>query len=150
MMRKIIYSCLFLLLPVQAILAEEPSPLKLGDDLKKAELVLGDLLPCYKIVFQGLNEEDIKHLISKETSRCLGSKKYGVFIDITSHDKIHSIRINREYAESEITKPLYGILQTSDFKSIRALCGSPIKDDKSGGDYRTYVFLCLPLPRCSC
>ena len=120
----------------------EPFPLKLRDDLKKAELVLGDLSPCYKIVFPGLNEKDIKNLISKGTSRCLGSKKYGVFLGITSHDKIHSIRINREHAECEITKPLYGILPTFDFNSIRAVCGPPIKEEKNGSEYRTYFFRC--------
>lgn len=142
MIKKIICTCLFLLVPTQSILAEQLFPLKLGDDLKKAELVLGDLLPCYKIVFPGLNEKDINNLISKGTSRCLGSKKYGVFLGITSHDKIHSIRINREHAELEITKPLYGILPTSDFNSIRAVCGPPIKEEQNGSEYRTYVFRC--------
>jgi hypothetical protein len=142
MIKKIICTCLFLLLPTQSILAEELFPLKLGDDLKKAELVLGDLLPCYKIVFPGLNEKDINNLISKGTSRCLGSKKYGVFLGIASHDKIHSIRINREHAALEITKSLYGILPTSDFNSIRAVCGPPIKEEKNGSEYRTYVFRC--------
>lgn len=140
MLRKLTFVCLFFLLPIQTIFADESFPLKLGDDLKTAELVLGDLLPCYKVVFPGLNEDNIKNLTSKGTSRCLGTKRYGVFLGITSHDKIHSIRINREHAELYVTKPLYGVLPTSNLESIRAVYGPPIKEEENGSEYRTYYF----------
>jgi hypothetical protein len=140
MIKKLTCVCLFLLWPVQTIFSEESFPLKLGDDLKMAEMVLGDLLPGYKVVFPGLNEEDIKNLTSKGASRCLGSKRYGVFLGITSHDKVHSIRINREHAELYVNKPLYGVLPTSNLESIRAVYGPPIKEEENGSEYRTYFF----------
>jgi hypothetical protein len=140
MLRKLTYVFLFFLLPVQTILAEESFPLKLGDDLTRAELVLGDLLPCPMVVFQGLTKDDIKNLISKGTPGCLASKRYGVFLGITSDNKIHSIRINREHAELNVTKPLYGVLPTSNLESIRAAYGPPIKVEENGSEYRTYYF----------
>jgi hypothetical protein len=114
--------------------------LKLGDDLKAAELALGDLLPCYRVVFPGMNENDIRNLVSQGTSQCLGTKRYGVFLGITSDKKIHSIRVNREYAELPIIKPLYGVLPTSNLDTIKSVYGRPIKEKENGNEYRTYFF----------
>jgi hypothetical protein len=113
----------------------------LGDDLNKAEEVLGTLVPSHQVVFPGLRDEDVSNILPQNaTSTFLGSKRYGVFIGLTSAKKIFSIRINREHAELEISKPLYGVLPTDSLETLERKFGKAVKIEDNNDEYSDYYF----------
>jgi hypothetical protein len=86
------------------------------------------LVPACDVVFPGLRGEDVNNILPKNTtSTFLGSKRYGIFLGLTSAKKIFSIRINRQHAEFEISKPLYGVLPTDSLQTLEEKLGKPVR-----------------------
>ena len=143
MIKRYTFICFLLLMFItQESQGEDSFPLFLGDDLTVAESVLGNLLPCAKVVFPLLNEEDLNYLLNKQgSSRCLGSKKWGVFLQFTTNNKIFSIRLNREHAEFEISKHIHGISPSYDSEKIKKICGTPVKEEHNS-ETQTFFFRC--------
>jgi hypothetical protein len=89
-------------------------PVKLGMDRKSVEAAVGQLKPF-------ANQSDV-----------LWIERYGVMFYVTENDIVHTIRVNREYAELDIESSLYRISKHDTLDSLTKKLGKPFKTDRTG------------------